>query len=207
MAAPAEHSVRRREVARAAVHSIADGGLDGAALRSVALKGGWSVGVVQHYYRNKSELLAAAVNYLAERSRLVLEEHAASSTELERLYRGLKQIVPEGGSGEAKYWRVWVCFWAQATNDPSLAEAVEEQARLWRECLAAIIRAGQADGSIRRGLSPEHEAAYLAAAVDGLGITAAVDPGVPRLTRAVDRLIASISTSPDAGTCRFVGID
>jgi TetR/AcrR family transcriptional repressor of bet genes len=193
--APTDHEVRRREVARAAVHSIARDGLEGATLRAVADEGGWSVGVVQHYFRNKSQLLAAAVDYLAEKTSATLHELSSAPSALHQLTELLRDIVPEPRSPQAQYWRVWVCFWAQATNDPLLARAVEEQARSWRERLAATIRAGQADGSMRADLSPEDEAAYLAAVIDGLGVTTAVDSDAPKMTDTVERLVTRLSAA------------
>jgi AcrR family transcriptional regulator len=191
--APNDHDARRVEVARAAVHSIARDGLDGATLRAVAYEGGWSVGVVQHYFRNKSELLAAAVEYLAERTSALLSALDPTADALHKLADLVQAIVPQVGVSDARYWRVWVCFWAQATTDPLLATVVEQQAHVWRELLTEVIRAGQADGSIRRGLSPEDEGAYLAAAINGLGVMAAEDPTARALPKAVERLLQPLS--------------
>jgi AcrR family transcriptional regulator len=179
MPAPTDHSVRRREVGRAAVHAIAKTGMDGATLRAVADEGGWSVGVVQHYFRNKSQLLIAAVDYLAERTSESLEAQPASTPALDRLTTVLEQIIPARGQKQANYWKVWVCFWAQATTDPLLAKAVEGHARLWRQRLEATIRAGQVDGSIRADINVSDAATHLAACIDGLGISAAVDSAFP----------------------------
>ena len=176
------------------MHSIARDGLEGATLRAVADEGGWSVGVVQHYFRNKSQLLAAAVDYLAEKTSATLRELSSAPSAYHQLSELLHDIIPEPGSVQAQYWRVWVCFWAQATNDPVLAKAVEEQARSWRERLAATIRAGQADGSMRADVSPEDEAAYLAAVIDGLGVTTAVDSDAPNMPHTVERLVVRLSS-------------
>jgi len=194
--APTDHTVRRREVARAAVHSIARTGLEGATLRAVADEGGWSVGVVQHYFRNKSELLAAAVDYLAERTAGSLDDQSGDEPVFDRLVAVLHRTLPASREPTSNYWRVWICFWAQATNDPRLATAVEAHAQLWRQRLATTIRAGQEDGSIRSDLNPDDEAAFLAAAVDGLGVTSAVDSGYPYPPGMVDRLVERLAAVP-----------
>ena len=92
------------------VHSIARTGLEGATLRAVADEGGWSVGVVQHYFRNKSELLAAAVDYLAERTAGALDDQSATSPVLERLTAVLYRTLPTSREPTENYWRVWICF-------------------------------------------------------------------------------------------------
>jgi AcrR family transcriptional regulator len=176
------------------VHSIAQTGLEGATLKSVADEGGWSVGVVQHYFRNKSQLLAAAADYLADSTTAILQEQAEARTALERLTEVLTQIVPADGKAQANYWKVWICFWAQATNDPLLAKTVEGHARLWRQRLATVLAAGQADGSIRPDLNADDEAAYLAAAIEGLGITAAVDSAYPYPPGMVERLVSRLAS-------------
>ncbi len=196
MPAPTDHTVRRLEVARAAVHSIARTGLEGATLRAVADEGGWSVGVVQYYFRNKSELLTAAVDFLAERTSEKMREQAEAASVLDGLTEVFKQIILERGHRGANYWRVWICFWAQATNDPLLAKAVEGHARLWRQKLATVIRDGQADGSIQLDLDADSEAAYLAAAIDGLGISSVVDTAYRLQPDMVDRLVARLKDSP-----------
>lgn len=206
MPAPTDHKVRQREVARAAVHSIARAGLDGATLRAVADEGGWSVGVVQHYFRNKSALLVAAVDYLAERTAGPLDDQSRTAPALDHLIEVLHRMLETSREPTENYWRVWFCFWAQATTDGLVADAVERHARLWRERLSATIRAGQADGSMRADLNADDEAAYLAAVVDGLGVTSAVDSGYLYPPGMVDRLVERLlspdqrsSTSPMAG--------
>ena len=188
MPAP-DHDARRIEVARAAVHSIARSGLDGTALRAVADEGGWSVGVVQHYFRTKTELLVAAVEYLAERSYILAQSLDKTEDSLQQLSDFIYAIVPQLGESEGRYWRVWTCFWAQATTDPILAVAVEYQAQRWRELFAMMIRRGQADDSMRSNLSPEDEGAYLAAAISGLGVMAAADSSAATIPQAITRLL------------------
>lgn len=193
MPAPSDHADRRVEVARAAVHSIAERGLEGATLRAVADQGGWSVGVVQHYFRNKSELLSAAADYLADRTTALLHTLDSQNDAFLRLADLLSAIVPQLGVSQARYWRVWICFWAEATKDPHLAATVEKQARLWRELFTGIVKEGQADGSMRAELSAEDEGAYLAAAVSGLGVTAAGDSHARAIPKVVERLLQPLS--------------
>src|SRR6185437_5984298 len=95
-----DHDARRIEVARAAVHSIARSGLDGTALRAVADEGGWSVGVVQHYFRTKTELLVAAVEYLAERSYILAQSLDKTEDSLQQLSDFIYAIVPQLGESE-----------------------------------------------------------------------------------------------------------
>ena len=192
MPAPTDHTVRRLEVARAAVHSIARTGLEGATLRAVADEGGWSVGVVQYYFRNKSELLIAAVDFLAEQTNEVMSNQTESEDVLIGLQAVLRQIVFERGRHGANYWKVWICFWAQATNDAQMAKAVGDHARLWRQRLTTVIKNGQKDGSINSSADAESEAAYLAAVIDGLGITSVVDPDCPLGADMVERMTARL---------------
>jgi AcrR family transcriptional regulator len=174
-------------------------------LRAVADEGGWSVGVVQHYFRSKSHLLIATMEFLAESWASLGAENG--STALQRMRNTLNGIVPGRRNQQAKYWRVWVCFWAQATTDEVLSSALEVREKEWREQLSATIKAGQVDGSIRPDISPDEHAAYIAAVVCGLGVIPAVVPSSPPIDGVVDRLIQelsndSASTPPEARPSR-----
>lgn len=204
MPAPTDHRVRRLEVARAAVHSIAKTGLEGATIRAVADEGGWSVGVVQYYFRSKSELLIAAVDFLAEQTSQTMSTHAGTDDVMTVLTRVFNQIVFGRGRNGANYWKVWICFWAQATNDSQLAEAVDMRARLWRQKLTSVLLEGQADGSIRPDVDPESEAAYLAAVIQGLGISSVVENSYPLGQDMIERMVSRLATpvSKLTGTVR-----
>jgi TetR/AcrR family transcriptional regulator, transcriptional repressor of bet genes len=192
--APTDHTVRRLEVARAAVHSIARTGLEGATLRAVADEGGWSVGVVQYYFRNKSELLIAAVEFLAEETSNAMTNRVDSEDVMSSLRNVLRHIIFRRGRQGSNYWKVWICFRAQATNDPLLAKAVEDHARQWRHRMAAVIQEGQRDGSINVDIDAENEAAYLAAVIDGLGLTSVVDQTSSIEGDMIERMTARLST-------------
>jgi len=197
--APTDHTVRRMEVARAAVHSIARTGLEGATLREVADEGGWSVGVVQYYFRNKSELLIAAVDFLADQTSELMSNRPEAENVMVSLRKVLNQIILERGRHGANYWKVWICFWAQATNDHLLAKAVEDHARLWRQRLTTVIEEGQRDGSVSPDVDAASYAAYLAAAIEGFGITSVVDPECPLGSDMIDRITARLSSDDLSG--------
>jgi AcrR family transcriptional regulator len=196
MPAPTDHPARRREIARDAVHSIARSGWDGATLRSVADEGGWSVGVVQHYFRNKSQVLVAAVDYLVSATYAAADGEAVDG--LDWLKQFARNVVPHHGH-RSEYWRVWICFWAQAQTDSSLRDAVAAVTEDFQRRLEVAIRRAQEERSVRADIDPVGEAAFLAAAVIGLGITSCLDPSNPPSEHMVDRLLARL-VPQDAST-------
>jgi AcrR family transcriptional regulator len=193
MPAPTDHSIRRREIARHAVRSIARAGWDGATLRAVADEGGWSVGVVQHYFRSKTEVLVAAVDYLVETT-YAATESVDSSSPLEWLTNFVRAVVPHSG-GKAEYWRVWICFWAQAQTSPSLDNAVASVLKTFHQRVEGAIKAGQAQGTVDLGIDPQAEAAFLAASIIGLGIVACLNPDYPPDDFMVERLVGRLRAS------------
>src|SRR4051794_38603485 len=54
-------TLRRRQITRAAIECVAEGGIDGATVRRVAERAGVSTGMVSYYYATKKELIAAAI--------------------------------------------------------------------------------------------------------------------------------------------------
>jgi AcrR family transcriptional regulator len=194
---PVESVLHFMSAHEGAIYSIARSGWDGATLRSVADEGGWSVGIVQHYFRRKSDVLSAAVHYLMEATYTAASHDGESSGALDWLRTFLETVTPHPG-GRSEYWRVWICFWAQAQNDPSLAQAVMGVTQDFRQRLETVLRAAQEQGSIRADIDPQGEAALLAAAVMGLGIMPCLDPSFRESNTMVDRILSPlIGGSPD----------
>ena len=63
-----DHDARRRLIADALMRVAADQGLEAVSLRHVAAAAGVSVGMVQHYFPTKDEMMAFAMSAVSERS-------------------------------------------------------------------------------------------------------------------------------------------
>ena len=169
-----DHDQRREEVAEAAWRVIGRDGLEGATLREIAREAGFTTGVIQHYFRDRDELLAFAARLISEqaveRQGEVLRAHPPGR---ERLIALLEILVPPGM--RAARVAVLLGFWARAATDPRHnAIYLKQYARLralCREQVAAAIAAGAiATGDV------DDISDNLIAFGDGLCMRAGLDP-------------------------------
>lgn len=157
--APAE---RRAEIISAASRIALEEGLERITLRAVAERLGVRPGLITHYFPAAEELVIAAFQLAASREREQL--HAAAGGPLARLAAFVRLVERDG----EELSRLWLNAKHLARFTPALAEAVQEQERLDRERLTALIAEGCAAGAFAAE-DPEAACVRIFLAVDGFG--------------------------------------
>ncbi|SDM20824.1 TetR/AcrR family transcriptional regulator [Allokutzneria albata] len=178
-----DHELRRRQVVDALLRLTAERGLDEVSVAKVAAAAGVSVGLVQHYFANKDEMLLLAFHTIDERFderlRAWLETAggAPEDVPVRSLVREvLLQLMPLDQE-RADEVRVWLAFCARSVGTPQLAK-VYETAMLRRvEQMSDAVRRGQEAGEIPAGLDPSAEALQLLAFAEGLAQQALLASG------------------------------
>ena len=139
-----DHDVRRREIAQAVWAVIAERGIEGVTLRSVAAEAGVSVGRIQHYYASREELVRDSCRELLKAATQRFEA-AGDATPVERLRRlilGRIPTTPEFAIGTS----IWLAYEAKSVDDPVIAELVQRgHAGGVRETAALLDECGVAD--------------------------------------------------------------
>lgn len=172
-----DHAARREEIVDALLRVAERDGLDGISLRAVAREGGWSTGVLAHYFPAKDDLLAFALARAGGRPLARGREAAARArTPLIALRALLREALPldDARRREARLW-----FGLTARGDAGPAAA--ERYAAWTEALVDALRAAGATAEEAR-----LGAVALLATADGLALRMLAAP-VPR--RAVDRAL------------------
>lgn len=180
MATEEYHALRRRQVAEAVEQLIAAHGLDGVTVAKTAAAAGVSVGLVQHYFASKDDLLGYAYTQVTER---VLARALRRAEELDRhrnsirraLHDSLAERLPLDDARRAE-WRVLFAFTARAVDRPDLALARNQTEAAVRDRLAQAIANGKECGETPTETEPGQAAAGLLALVEGLGLHAYLDP-------------------------------
>ncbi|HEX3721446.1 MAG TPA: TetR/AcrR family transcriptional regulator [Nitrolancea sp.] len=166
-----DHRARRRQIAEAVLRVTATRGLESVSLRDVAAEGGISMGLVQHYFRSKDQMLLFACEYLIERTnQRIAERIAASSTPQTGrsfLRTLLAEILPLDEERRAGT-RVWVAFLARAAVEPELERFMRDTWTNSHNYFAGVIRAAQERGEIAPERDPQREAVSVFALTDGL---------------------------------------
>jgi AcrR family transcriptional regulator len=148
-----DHAERRERIADAVLAVVARGGIEEASVRHVAAEAGVSVGMVQHYFGTKDELMRAALARVGERVQARMGSEIAAPAEAARAL--FLELLP-GDEERAREARVALAFLAYAAVRPEVGAELREDAVRLRGFLAA-------------GFGSEVAAAGLLALMDGLG--------------------------------------
>lgn len=179
-----DHDVRRREIAQAVWAVIAERGIEGVTLRSVAAEAGISVGRIQHYHASREELVRDSCRELlkAATQRFEAVDDTTPVERLRRLVLGRIPTTPEFAIGTS----IWLAYEAKSVDDPVIAELVQRgHAGGVQEAAALLGECGVADAPA--------VALRLMATTEGLAIRVLVGGLEPRAaTELLDNLIAEV---------------
>ena len=161
---------RRQDITNAAARLIARSGIGAATMRDVAAEGGWTTGVVTHYFADKRELLISTLeaSLRGRRHRRSDREQQGPSVALRA---SLVSALPTDEASR-RHWMVTVAFCAEAGADKRLAAVQRDAYREFRSYVAMLV------GEM---LSVDNSAAtriaeQLIAFVDGIAMQALFDP-------------------------------
>ncbi|TDT18192.1 TetR family transcriptional regulator [Ilumatobacter fluminis] len=158
-----DHDQRRAELLEAAVDAIAEYGLDHVKLTDIAASAGVTTGALGYYFRDKSDLLVATLDYVAAKM-------SAGDSRLAMTFFG-------GGVGlylpttdeVRRVWRVWLAYCGAAPSSPKLMDAYRRFYRTIEDRIARYLAdLGHPE--------PQDAAGAIVAAVDGIGLCATVAP-------------------------------
>jgi AcrR family transcriptional regulator len=170
-----DHVRRREDLARLVVAVVQREGAEHATVRRIARVGGFSSGVLTHYFRDKDELIVFAFRWVAGETFRELEHTvAALAPGLPRLRAALEFMVPTASA--PSFIRVWLSLWGGAMRNPALARVHRDYYARWRRYLRRFLGQAVRRGQIAAPASARDAADLLAAAVDGLWIGATFEP-------------------------------
>jgi AcrR family transcriptional regulator len=198
-------SDRRSEVLRLAQRVIVRDGLDGASLRVIAREGGFTTGVLSHYFRDKRELIQACFEstmrgWLDDTER----ELAAADGAEEHLRRFLLLAVPAARERQDE-WRIWAAMCSYAIRDRAAAEVLVETDRRWESVVAHSLRRWQQAGLVRAALPVRPTATLVVRLIDGLCLNAlATDRWDDARERLADQL-ETLGLAPERAAAALVG--
>lgn len=162
---------RQNEVATAARRAMMRRGID-ATLREIAREGGFTTGLVTHYFPDKRAVVVGAFAAASEDFIGVVRERLAAAPDSTSLLSAfVESAIPSAPERQAE-WRLWAEMWAYAGRDPEFAAVIEPTDALWvREIEQVLVRLID-DGILPSGVDAPSQAIILGRLVDGLGIRA-----------------------------------
>jgi len=164
-----DSEAQREAVLVATWRTIARHGLAGATVRRIAAEAGVSTGFISHYFRDKQEVLAAALTLSNEHSQRRLSARADGLRGLVALRTVIEAVLPLDDERRLE-WLIWMTFWGSTETDPALAQEWRRGRDGWRATLVRLLQEAKADGEIRADVDIEHEADRLVVLIVGLGL-------------------------------------
>ncbi|MEU7636157.1 TetR family transcriptional regulator C-terminal domain-containing protein [Streptomyces sp. NPDC039016] len=166
-----DHEARRQEISAALWRLANTRGVDGVSLRDVAAEAGISLGRIQHYFRNRDELLLFALRHINQqateriRHRLqALEEAPTPRTVLRVCCAGMLPLDAESRAGLL----VAAAYYSRAVHDPALGAEARDGIPKLRDLFADQLRLAAERGEVPPERANEDEAMLLIALADGL---------------------------------------
>ena len=170
-----DHVRRREEIARLAVRVIQREGAEHASVRRIAKAGGFSIGVLTHYFRDKDEMIAFAFRWVAREWFDELDAvTAVTAPGLARLHTALVFMVPT--TSAPSFIRLWLSLWGGAVHNPTLARVHRDYYARWRRQLTGHLATAVRRGQVAAPRSMRDAIELLTAGVDGLWIGATFEP-------------------------------
>ena len=175
---------RREELAAALWRLVLREGIEGASLRRVAAEAGWSTGSLRHYFATQSELLAFAMELVAQRVTARVAAHRLSADLRATAERLVREVLPLDAERHAEA-QVWLAFTARSLVEPELRE-LRDRAH------PGCARSARARSSCSACRTPGAEGERLHALVDGLALHAVLDPATTTPARQLELLGAQL---------------
>jgi transcriptional repressor BetI len=170
-------AVRREALVEATLQSLKQFGHEGTSIRRISATAGVSIGLINHHFQSKSELIAAAYETLAvalhESTRTQAQDAAATPRErLSAFFRA--SFAPE--ILDPAVFSIWLVFWSMVMHSPEMRLVHDRTYRQYRatleSLLAELAAAGEAPSFQLRGA-----AIALTALLDGLWVELSLSPG------------------------------
>jgi AcrR family transcriptional regulator len=161
-----DHEARRRGIADATLAVIAQDGLDGASLRAIARQAACTTGVISHYFANKDDVLAFALESIFDRLDQDFDRAALQADGLSALRAVAASALPIDDESRSLA-SVWQSYVSKAERNVQLAEVIRRRHGDVRDRFTHLVERGQDDGSIRNDLSPEDLGDVVNACIDG----------------------------------------
>ncbi|MFJ6610317.1 TetR/AcrR family transcriptional regulator [Streptomyces sp. NPDC091289] len=203
----ADHDARHGQISDAVQRLIVRDGLTTVTVARTAAEAGMSVGLVQHYFTAKDEMLLATFTRVNERftarvDASVNRGEAEGRTIADMLRQALAELIPLDDARRAEFL-VRLAFSGQAAHNVRLATVQRETLAGVRARVARAIANGTECGEVAEGVDAAEQALRIVAFAEGLALHTHIDPGgTPEsaVLAALEEQICHVFT----GTCRRV---
>jgi AcrR family transcriptional regulator len=162
-----DHDAKRIEIAEGAYKVFLRLGLERTSLADIAREIGNTTGVLRHYFTDKAELLLYAKNLAFDRSYVRAKEAADRAEGIAKIRALMMELLPTRPQ-DVNAYRLLTMFNGSAIGDQHLMKLQAKRNDIHATLIADLIQTLQQEGSVKKGLRPQLEAAAILALIDGL---------------------------------------
>lgn len=184
----------RKQLMVVAIDCFARLGYQGTSIERIAREAGVTKGAVYYHFRDKEDLLFAAVtDRIGGFQKQVLDTVGMPAADaLGALRRVIDACFFHATVSNHRRFIITLMIEALDVN-PRLSDRFREMIRQMRAYLAAIVRRGQARGDVRPDVDPEAVAANIAGGIMGAEIQHYQDPEQIDLRTVLDTLVTQLA--------------
>jgi AcrR family transcriptional regulator len=169
-------AVRREALVEATLQSLREHGYEGASIRRISAAAGVSIGLINHHFKSKSELIAAAYESLAVSLQTSMRAQVDNPRldprqRLSGFFRA--SFAPE--LIDPAIFNVWLVFWSMVLHSPEMRGVHDRTYRQYRGMLESLLAALNASGAAP-AFKLQPAAIALSALLDGLWIELSLSP-------------------------------
>lgn len=173
-----DHVQRRQDLADAALALVASEGVSAVTTRGVAKKSGWTIGVINHYFKSRHDLLLATLRRAGDIQGKVYKDLDEQNLDaMEKLHRLVESYLPLDERRLA-LTRIFLFFYAQGAAEDAVRTEIAGFLARWRHVVTSAMTTAQEQGLIEPSLDIETATLSLVGALDGLSFEAVLDPVV-----------------------------
>lgn len=168
---------RQEAILRAAAACFARRGFHQSSMKEICEEAGMSPGSVYRYFAAKDDIVVGMIEADRRRWEAALRALPADEDLMVSLRRladlGLADVEAHG------FLHLWVETSAEASRNPKVARVLQQSYHLFEGLLAERVERAQAQGRVRRSLSPLAAARMILSTFDGLLLRRSFDDGLP----------------------------
>jgi AcrR family transcriptional regulator len=190
---------RRVELAEAVWRVIVNRGIEYVSIRNVADESEWTRGVIQLYFRDKDDLLYAALDLVEERTAEIGNKTATSTPFGLDTVRALLMMYAQPGEEYRQTYIVLQALATRAVSHEEFGRRYRQMHRGWETATLGMFELLAESGAVRTDMPPVTLADDYYAFAMGLSFKYYVDPeslADGRAERVVDGFVRSIAPLP-----------
>jgi TetR/AcrR family transcriptional regulator, transcriptional repressor of aconitase len=165
---------KRDDVLAAAAHVIGEQGLEAASMREIARAAGCTTGVLTHYFRNKDEMITAALDLAFDQLETRPEQRPGIDA-LQSLKLAFLETLPTDLETR-RWWKVWLHAVARSLADPAIADSHAHRYARVRSAIRDALERAARERTLSPGLDLDNATDHLLGWYDGVATHATLEP-------------------------------